>query len=65
MKQSNSRGKALSALLGVAFMLLFALTSCKQTGGGDKPNPTLETKKHAITFSVDGTTPNGMLKAKY
>ena len=74
MKKSNSKKKALSALMGVAFMLLFALAGCKQTGGGGgnsggggKPTPTptpAPKPKHAITFSVDSTTPNGTLKAK-
>ena len=68
MKKSNSKLKAQNTFLGVAFMLLFALAGCKQTGGGGgnsggggKPTPT---PKHAITFSVDGTPANGKLKAK-
>ena len=63
MKISNSILKALTALMGVAFMLLIAFTGCKQTGtgggDGDKPKP-----KHAITFSVDSMTPDGELTAK-
>ncbi|WP_424038645.1 InlB B-repeat-containing protein [Porphyromonas endodontalis] len=72
MKRSNSKAKALSALLGATtliivatFALLFA--GCNQAGtgggnsggngGGDKPTP-----NHKITFSVDGA--NGTLKAK-
>ena len=42
------------------------LTACKQTstgGGGGKPTPTPK-PKHAITFSVDSTTPSGKLTAK-
>ena len=69
MKKSNSTKKAQSAFLGVAFVLLIALIGCNQTGGtgggGGKPTPPPTPKpKHAITFSVDSTTPNGTLKAK-
>ena len=67
MKKSNSKGKAQSAFrkLGAVALITATLamcfTACNQTGGtgGDKPKP-----KHAITFSVDSTTPNGTLKAK-
>ncbi|MGP1415809.1 MAG: InlB B-repeat-containing protein [Treponema sp.] len=66
MKKSNSKSKAQSAFLGVAFVLLIALIGCNQTGGvGGKPTPPPTPKpKHAITFSVESTTPNGTLKAK-
>ncbi|MGP1521365.1 MAG: InlB B-repeat-containing protein [Treponema sp.] len=51
----------ITATLAVCF------TACNQTGntggGGGKPTPTPK-PKHAITFSVDSTTPNGTLKAK-
>ena len=63
MTKSFNR-KALGAFkkLGVVALitatLATCLTACNQTGGGGgKP-------KHAITFSVDSTTPNGTLKAK-
>ena len=63
MTKSFNR-KALGAFkkLGVVALitatLATCLTACNQTGGGGgKP-------KHAITFSVDSTTPNGKLKAK-
>ena len=67
--------KALSAfrkLGAVAFItatLAICFTACNQTsggntdGGGGKPTPTPK-PKHAITFSVDSTTPNGKLTAK-
>ena len=50
------------ALITATIALFF--TACNQTGntgGGGKPTPK---PKHAITFSVDSTTPNGKLKAK-
>ena len=64
--------KALGAFskLGVVALITATLaicfTACNQTsGGGGKPTPTPTPKpKHAITFSVDSTTPNGTLKAK-
>ena len=64
MKKSNSKSKAQSAFWNLGAVALITATiffvACKQTGGGgDKPKP-----KHAITFSVDSTTPNGTLKAK-
>ena len=55
MKQINSKQKAQSALMGVAFMLLFALVCCKQTGGGGntggggKPTPT--PTKYTVTLN--------------
>ncbi|MGP1437504.1 MAG: InlB B-repeat-containing protein [Treponema sp.] len=73
MKISNSKIKAFSTFLGAAFMLLIALAGCNQAGtgggnsggggngGGGTPTPPA-TKKHDITFSVEGT--NGMLTAK-
>ena len=70
MKKSNSTKKALGAFkkLGAVVLITATLavffTACKQTsggGGGGKPTPT---PKHAITFSVDSTTPNGTLTAK-
>ena len=70
MKRSNSKSKAPSAfkkLGAVALMVAIqavCFTACNQagnTGGGGKPTPK---PKHAITFSVDSTTPNGTLKAK-
>ena len=64
MKKSNSKSKAQSAFkkLGAVVLMVATLavffTACNQTGGGGgKP-------KHAINFSVDSTTPNGMLKAE-
>ena len=66
MKKSNSTKKAQSAFkkLGAVALITATLalffTACNQTGGGSgTPKP-----KHAITFSVDSTTPNGTLKAK-
>ena len=70
MKRSNSKSKAPSAFkkLGAVALITATLamcfTACKQTsggGGGGKPTPK---PKHAITFSVDSTTPNGTLTAK-
>ena len=69
MKKSNSTKKALSAFkkLGVVALITATMffTACNQAGGGggEKPKPTPK-PKHAITFSVDSTTPNGTLKAK-
>ena len=67
MKRSNSKSKAFGAFkkLGAVALITATMcfTACKQTnggGGGEKPAPT---PKHAITFSVDSTTPNGTLKA--
>ena len=58
-------GKALGAFKNLGAVVLMVTTiffvACNQTSGGGKPTPT---PKHAITFSVDGTTPNGTLKAK-
>ena len=58
MKRSNSKSKALGALMGVAFMLLFALAGCKQTGGGGgnsggggKPTPTPTPTKYTVTLN--------------
>jgi len=60
--------KKLGAVALITATLAVCFTACKQTsggGGGGKPTPTPTPKpKHAITFSVDGTTPNGTLKAK-
>ena len=74
MKRSNSKQKAqgafkkLGAVALITATLAMCFTACKQTsggGGGGKPTPTPTPKpKHAITFSVDSTTPNGKLKAK-
>jgi len=73
MKKSNSNSKALSAFkkLGAVALitatLAVCLTACNQTGGtgggGGKPTPTPK-PKHAITFGVEGSAPNGTLKAK-
>ena len=58
--------KALGAFrkLGAVALMVATLavffTACNQTGGG---GGTI-TPKHAITFSVDSTTPNGTLKAE-
>ena len=64
MKKSNSKSKAQSAFWNLGAVALITatifFTACNQTGGGSgTPKP-----KHAITFSVDITTPNGTLKAK-
>ena len=58
--------KKLGAVALITATLAICFTACKQTGGGGgKPTPTPTPKpKHAITFSVDSTTPNGTLKAK-
>ena len=71
MKKSNSNSKALSAFkkLGAVALITATLamcfTACNQTGGtgggGEKPTPK---PKHAITFGVEGSVPNGMLTAK-
>ena len=71
MKKSNSKGKAPSAFkkLGAVALITATLamcfTACNQTGGGGggKPTPTPK-PKHAITFGVDSTTPNGTLKVE-
>ena len=63
MKTSNSKNKALSAFLGVAFVLLVALIGCNQADGGGGNN-LMSKPKHAITFSVQGTPANCTLKAK-
>lgn len=48
-------------------MLLIALmfTACKQPASAEKPEPPAPPAppKHAVTFSVEGTPPNGTLKA--
>ena len=65
MKKSNSKSKAQSAFkkLGAVALITATLamffTACNQAGGGGTQKP-----KHAITFSVDSTTPNGILTAK-
>ena len=55
------------AFLGAAFVLLIALmfTACKQPASAEKPEPPAPPAppKHAVTFSVEGTPPNGTLKA--
>ena len=69
MKKSNSKTKAQSAFkkLGVVALMVATLavffTACNQTGGGGGGKPTPK-PKHAITFSVDSTTPNGTLKVE-
>jgi len=68
MKKSNSTQKALGAFrkLGAVVLITATLalffTACKQTSGGGEGGKS--TPKHAITFSVDSTTPNGTLTAK-
>ena len=66
MKTCNSKIKA-PAFLGAALMLLIALmfTACKQPASAEKPEPPAPPAppKHAVTFSVEGTPPNGTLKA--
>ena len=66
MKTCNSKIKA-HAFLGAAFVLLIALmfTACKQPASAEKPEPPAPPAppKHAVTFSVEGTPPNGTLKA--
>ena len=73
MKRSNSKQKAQGAFkkLGAVVFITATMffTACNQAGGGGggggKPTPPPTPKpKHAITFSVDSTTPNGTLKAK-
>ncbi|WP_385991860.1 leucine-rich repeat domain-containing protein [Treponema lecithinolyticum] len=53
--------------MGAAFVLLIALmfTACKQPASAEKPEPPAPPAppKHAVTFSVEGTPPNGTLKA--
>ena len=63
----KKRGAALITAAVLTLALLF--TGCKQStgssGGGNSGGGTPTPKpKHAITFSVDSTTPNGTLKAK-
>ena len=64
MKKSNSKSKAQSAFKKWGAVALITATiffvACKQIGGGGGES----TPKHAITFNVDSTTPNGTLKAK-
>ena len=50
----------LGAVALITATLAMCFTACNQTGGGSGKS----TPKHAITFSVDSTTPNGTLKAK-
>ena len=67
----KKRGAALITAAVLAFIALFGMTGCPNAaggggnggGGGTPPTPTPPTK-HAITFSVDSTMPNGTLKAK-
>ncbi|UTC64723.1 leucine-rich repeat domain-containing protein [Treponema sp. OMZ 788] len=63
MKTNNSKTKT-KAFLGAAFVLLIALlfTGCPNSAGAEKPAPPAP-PKHAVTFSVEGTPPNGTLKA--
>ena len=60
--------------IGLALVALFGMTACSNSAGGNTGNsgggngggggtPTPK-PKHAVTFSVDSTTPNGTLKAK-
>ena len=51
--------KKLGAVALITATLAVCFTACNQAGGGGTQKP-----KHAITFSVDSTTPNGMLTAK-
>ena len=66
MTKFRAKHKA-HAFLGAAFVLLIALmfTACKQPASAEKPEPPapLAPPKHAVTFSVEGTPPNGTLKA--
>ena len=67
----KKRGATLITAAVLALIALFGMTGCPNAaggsgsgggnsgGGGGTPTP-----KHAITFSVDSTTPNGTLKAK-
>ena len=60
--KAQSAFKKLGAVALITATLAMCFTACNQTGGGGgKPTPK---PKHAITFSVDSTTPNGTLKAK-
>ena len=68
MKKSNSKSKALGAFWNLGAVVLITatmfFTACNQAGGGGgKPTPTPK-PKHAITFGVDSTTPNGTLKVE-
>ena len=66
MTKFRAKHKA-HAFLGSAFVLLIALmfTACKQPASAEKPEPPAPPAppKHAVTFSVEGTPPNGTLKA--
>lgn len=66
MTKFRAKHKA-PAFLGAALMLLIALlfTACKQPASAEKPEPPAPPAppKHAVTFSVEGTPPNGTLKA--
>ena len=66
MTKFRAKHKA-HAFLGAALMLLIALlfTACKQPASAEKPEPPAPPAppKHAVTFSVEGTPPNGTLKA--
>ena len=66
MTKFRAKHKA-HAFLGAAFVLLIALmfTACKQPASAEKPEPPAPPAppKHAVTFSVEGTPPNGTLKA--
>ena len=57
--------KKLGAVALITATLAMCFTACNQTGGtgggGGKPTPT---PKHAITFGVEGSAPNGTLTAK-
>ena len=68
----KKRGAALITAAVLALIALFGMTACPNAaggsgsgsgGGGTPPTPT-PPPKHAITFSVDSTTPNGTLTAK-
>ena len=66
MTKFRAKHKA-HAFLGAAFVLLIALmfTACKQPASAEKPELPAPPAppKHAVTFSVEGTPPNGTLKA--
>ena len=66
MTKFRAKHKA-PAFLGAAFVLLIALMfiACKQPASAEKPEPPAPPAppKHAVTFSVEGTPPNGTLKA--
>ena len=66
MTKFRAKHKA-PAFLGAAFVLLIALmfTACKQPASAEKPEPPAPPAppKHAVTFRVEGTPPNGTLKA--